>query len=244
MSIHVRTKTYKNKDGSTREYLYLIESYWDSKLKTTKQRNLCCLGRTDDEKISHIANNIVQGLMKYTTRRRFLDISDENNSFKTKSFGEIKIFRKIWEEIGFKDILDRYLRKTRKQVSLTEAIFAMVCNRLMSPGSDRSICDWKERVYEPLWDNFDVNHFYRALDFLISHKEEIEIEMFESVKDLFNCKVDILMFDTTSVSYWGEGLHASRLLRHGYAKNKRFDLKQTIIGIIMDQDGIPLGHEV
>jgi len=37
------------------------------------------------------------------------------------------------------------------------------------------------------------------------------------------------MFDTTTVSYWGKGKKAEDLLAYGYAKNKRFDLKQLVI---------------
>jgi len=120
----------------------------------------------------------------------------------------------------------------------------MVCNRLIAPSSERAMNRWKEDVYEPKWDRYDLHHFYRALDFLADHKENLELSLYKASKDLFNYKVDVVMFDTTSVSYWGEGEVANELLKYGYPKNKRNDLKQLVIGIIMDQRGFPIGHEV
>lgn len=120
----------------------------------------------------------------------------------------------------------------------------MVCNRLIAPSSKRETNEWKKEVYEPGWEQYELHHFYRAMDFLVEHKEDVEVELFEATKDLFNCKVDVIMFDTTTVSYWGEGEKAGNLLAYGYSKDKRFDLKQLVIGVIMAQDGTPLGHEV
>ena len=50
--------------------------------------------------------------------------------------------------------------------------------------------------------------------------------------------------DTTSLVYFGDGDKANGILNYGYSKEKRFDLKQVIVGILMTKDGIPIGHEV
>ena len=62
--------------------------------------------------------------------------------------------------------------------------------------------------------------------------------------DLFNQHVDVVLMDTTSVVYWGDGDKADKILDYGYSKQKRFDLKQVIVGIFMTKDGMPIGHEV
>jgi transposase len=51
------------------------------------------------------------------------------------------------------------------------------------------------------------------------------------------------MFDTTSLKYWGEG-EDIELLQYGYSKEKRGDLKQLIIGILMTKQGLPCACEV
>jgi len=51
------------------------------------------------------------------------------------------------------------------------------------------------------------------------------------------------MFDTTSIKYWGEGQDVEAL-QYGYSKEKRGDLKQLIIGILMTKDGLPVACEI
>ena len=244
MSIYARVKNFKNKDGSTRSYLYLVESIYDPKTKMSKQRNICNLGRIDDPSTSKVVDNIIKHLSEFSEKIKILNIEQDIDVDEAKTYGEIQIFRKLWKDLGLEKVLTKYFSKTNKQVDLVEAIFAMVCNRLIAPSSERAMNRWKEDVYEPKWDRYDLHHFYRALDFLADHKENLELSLYKASKDLFNYKVDVVMFDTTSVSYWGEGEVANELLKYGYPKNKRNDLKQLVIGIIMDQKGFPIGHEV
>jgi len=235
MSIYARVKNFKNKDGSTRSYLYLVESTYDPKTKMSKQRNICNLGRIDDPGTSKVVDNIIKHLSEFSEKIKILNIEQDIDVDEAKTYGEIQIFRKLWKDLGLEKVLTKYFSKTNKQVDLVEAIFAMVCNRLIAPSSERAMNRWKEDVYEPKWDRYDLHHFYRALDFLADHKENLELSLYKASKDLFNYKVDVVMFDTTSVSYWGEGEVANELLKYGYPKNKRNDLKQLVIGIIMDR---------
>lgn len=244
MSIYARIKNFKNKDGSVRSYLYLVESIYDPVTKMAKQRNICNLGRLDDPNITNVVDNLIKHLSKFSEKVKILNMEEDIDVDEAKTYGEIQIFRKLWQNLGFEKVLRKYFEQTNKQVDLVEAIFAMVCNRLIAPSSERETNEWKKDVYEPKWENYDLHHFYRALDFLIEHKEDIELKLFNRNKNLFNYKVDVVMFDTTSVSYWGEGEKAEELLKYGYPKNKRNDLKQLVIGIIMDQGGFPIGHEV
>ena len=243
MAIFPRVKKFKNKDGSTRAYLYLVRNYWDKKSKSTKQKNICCLGRVDNPDTKKLVDNIINFLLPFSSKSKFIDLEDLNVD-EAKTYGEIQILRKLWESLGFEKVLRKYFEETNKQVDLVEAIFAMVCNRLIAPSSERETNEWKKNVYEPKWEKYDLHHFYRALDFLIENKERIELGLFDRNRDLFNYQVDIVMFDTTTVSYWGEGNNAEELLKYGYPKNKRNDLKQLVIGILMDQNGFPIGHEV
>ncbi|GAG40083.1 unnamed protein product, partial [marine sediment metagenome] len=47
-----------------------------------------------------------------------------------------------------------------------------------------------------------------------------------------------------SVVYFGDGDRAEGILDYGYSKEKRYDLKQVIVGILMTKEGMPIGHEV
>jgi transposase len=76
------------------------------------------------------------------------------------------------------------------------------------------------------------------------HKDDIEQGVFEQMRDLFHSEVDVVLFDTTTVAYYGDSDQHEELLDYGFSKIRRSDLKQVVVGIIMSKQGIPLGHEV
>ncbi|WP_313884929.1 IS1634 family transposase [Desulfofundulus sp. TPOSR] len=88
----------------------------------------------------------------------------------------------------------------------------------------------------------ELHHFYRALDFLILHKETIELELFEQTKNLFNLELDLVFWDTTSTYFTGNGPEG--LAEYGYSKDHRSDRVQIIVGVLMTREGIPVAHQV
>jgi transposase len=143
--------------------------------------------------------------------------------------------------------LDKYLRKYLKPRKIgfdaEELVYTSVLNRLLTPKSELAIHDWSKSLYG-IKSPKDLNQWYRTLDFIIKHKEITEKDLFESQKDLFNAEVDVVLMDTTSLVYFGDGDKAESILNYGYSKEKRFDLKQVVVGILMTKDGLPIGHEV
>ncbi len=118
-------------------------------------------------------------------------------------------------------------------------------------------------------EELEVQHLYRAMDFLIEHKEEIEKSLFFQLGDLLNLDVEIVFYDTTSLHFEidhedaeiesgnrGEGeaeiedlleetelgSESPPLRKRGYAKNKRSDLPQIVIGLAVTRDGFPIKH--
>ncbi len=61
---------------------------------------------------------------------------------------------------------------------------------------------------------------------------------------MFGADVDVILFDTTTVAYYGDSDQHEDLLDYGFSKIRRGDLKQIVVGVILSKQGIPLGHEV
>jgi hypothetical protein len=76
--------------------------------------------------------------------------------------------------------INKYFSQTKKEINLTDALFAMVCNRLIAPSSKRETNEWIKEVYEPEWEQLKLHNFYRAMDFLVENKENMELEMFNT----------------------------------------------------------------
>ena len=74
-----------------------------------------------------------------------------------------------------------------------------------------------------------------------SVKDLIEERLFERRRDLFT-DLSAVFMDTTSLSFYGEG--GETLGEHGYSKDYRPDLKQMILGLVVDGDGRPICTEM
>ena len=239
--MHTRVLKQKNKNGTTREYLCLMKSYRDENGKP-RSKMIANLGRMDTEMTPNKVDILMKHLEKHANQATITNILKDLKSKASKVYGEIQIHRKVFKDLGIKEALKKKLEKTEKQIDYVEAIFMAVSNRLSEPSSKKGASEWKDRVYEPKWEQLELQHVYRGMDFLIDQKDEVECELFDKTRDLFSSNVSVAMFDTTNISYWGKG--EDPIFQRGRAKNKRYDLKQLVVGLVMDKDGTPLGHEV
>jgi transposase len=239
--MYFRIKRQKNKAGEVREYLCVAQSYRDN--GKVRQKNLANLGRLDELRKSGNLERLAQKLNELVGKWELVDLAKDVGSEWSKHFGVIQALRGMWEKLKISQILLEEEKASSKEFSFTEAILAMVINRLVKPSSKLETWRWKTRVYEPAWENLNLQHFYRAMDYLLERKDEIEKALIDKRNALFGQSLDLVLFDTTTIKYWGE--HSdSPLLQYGYSKEKRMDLRQIIIGVLMSKEGLPLAHEV
>lgn len=66
--------------------------------------------------------------------------------------------------------------------------------------------------------------------------------MYARVWDLFNLKLDLVLWDTTTTYF--EGRAAEGFADCGFPKDKRPDRVQIMIGVLVSRDGFPIAHEV
>lgn len=238
--MYIRIKRVKTSQGKIKEYLLVVEGRRIN--GKVRQKTIANLGRLDVIKDTNMADLLVERLLLYTKQNKLMDIAKTSCDY-SKEYGILLILRRLWQDIGLDSLFKTYLKKYKYKVNLSECILGLVMARLIKPLSEHSTADWINDVYEPKWHNLKLQHFYRALDFLSIHKPDLEKDLFFKTTDLFNQQLDLIMFDTTSLRYWGEGEYADILAR-GYSKEKRGDLKQLIVGILMTKDGIPVGCEI
>ena len=72
-------------------------------------------------------------------------------------------------------------------------------------------------------------------------KDLVEEQLFERRRDLFTA-LDLVFFDTTSIYFEGEG--GETLGAHGHSKDSRPDLKQMVVGAVLDSSGTPICCEL
>lgn len=235
-----RTKVRRNKDGSTVEYLQIVESVrQEGKIR---QRIICTLGRLDELKDRDITR-LAESLQRFTKEKELAALAKDSLScLWSRPVGLALVMRRLFEATGLADIMARERTQTKIGFDVREAIFAMVLNRLMDPASKRQVSEWAVKdVYEPSFASLELQHYYRALDFLAGHKDALEEELFARTRDLFNQEVSLVFFDTTTTYFEGTRAHVAA---YGYSKDHRPDRLQVVIGLLIDATGTPIAHEV
>src|SRR6266568_1266486 len=141
-------------------------------------------------------------------------------------------------------------------------------------GDWQLVCAWPHgdvHVLESVWqrlgigdtEGLELQHLYRAMDFLEAHKEDIEKAIFYRVADLLNLDVEVIFYDTTSLHFEideedrgappsgivqgsrAAGRKAYKAPRQrGHSKNGRSDAPQIVIGLAVTREGFPVRHWV
>jgi transposase len=88
-----------------------------------------------------------------------------------------------------------------------------------------------------------TDRLYAGLDQLLPHKAAIERHLKERLGDLFDLHYDLLLYDITS-TYFEGACARNPLARRGYSRDSRPDCLQVLIGLVVTEDGLPLGYEV
>ena len=159
----------------------------------------------------------------------------------------------------------RLLKGRRLDDSAERVLFALVANRALAPSSKLAAARWiSEDILITGLPATTDDACYRAMDWLLEIRDQLERKVFDQVADLLNLEVDLLFFDTTSTYFeTGEADEPVARDKHGSAvtsedaeaetargrsgfrtcgksKDHRDDLPQVVIGMAVTRDGIPV----
>ena len=241
--MYVRTIKRKNKDGSSVEYVQLAHNLWNKNKGFAQAQVIYSFGRReqlDIEAIKRLVNSLC----------RFLDAEDEITAkssgadlkfIKARPCGGAYLLSQLWKRLNIDKRLETVLKDRSFTAPIKQALFAMVANRALAPSSKLAIEQWAaEDVFLGTEEDLQVQHFYRAMDFLLEHTEDIQKEVFWSTASLLNLTVDLIFFDTTNTYFEIDEPGASELKAYGKSKDKRDDLPLVTIGLAVTREGIPV----
>jgi transposase len=249
---------FREKKTKGYSYLQVVENQWvDGR---SRQRVLGTLGRLDQLREAGHLDALLASGARYSQSLMVLTAHKEGRiaEISKKKIGGPLIFERLWKESGCAEIIGRHARGRKFGFDLERAVFTTVLHRLMSPGSDRACEKWKEAYRIEGADELDLQHFYRAMGWLgdpLGEEEQdglvpfsprcvkdvIEEDLFFRRRDLFTT-MDMMFFDTTSIYFEGEG--GDTLGEYGHSKDHRPDLKQMVVGALLDGQGHPVCCEM
>ena len=249
--MYVRTVKVPSSNGSYNEYLRVVEAYREN--GKVKQRIIADLGRRD--LLAAVLPNlrrILEGTPKLQGQE-----DTEVHILETFGWGPLLVVRKLFEELGVGDLLDRLLGK-RTAIPWADRAFVLIASRLIHPSSEHGLAGWLEadyfcdregRRFVPRWrtrgrvrvHDQQLDSWYRTLDHLLEAKDDIERALYGRLRDLFSLKPDLVLYDITSTYFEGTG--PSGLARHGYSRDGKSRNPQVIVGVVM-VGGWPIVHHV
>ena len=246
------------KKRGNRTYLMIVKN--ERVNGKVKQTVLHSLGRLDRLRESGELDALLISAQRFSERCAVLDVHDNGESITTKThaIGPSLVFEKLWDSLGMGECLASLLRERKFEFDVERAVFLTVLHRLFESGSDRQAIRWKEDQSIDGVEGLQLHQFYRAMAWLGQElpkkeqagatpfsprcvKDKIEEALFARNMDLLTT-LDMVFFDTTSIYFEGEG--GDTLGQYGHSKDHRPDLKQMVVGMVLDNEGRPVCSEM
>ncbi|MEJ2068360.1 MAG: IS1634 family transposase, partial [Deltaproteobacteria bacterium] len=247
---------FRSKSDGARKYLQLVENHWVE--GKSRQRVVATIGRMDQLQESGQIEAIVRSAARFTEKMMVLTAHEkgETTTIAARRVGPGLIFERLWTESGCREELRSLLKGRSFLFDVERAVFLTVLSRLFHPGSDRQWERWQEEYRIEGSDGIMLHHYYRAMGWLGEElseqtdalpfaprctKDVIEEGLFARRRHLFS-SLEVVFFDTTSRYFEGEG--GASLGERGYSKDHRPDLKQMVLGVVLDNEGRPVCCEM
>jgi transposase len=253
--MYLRTIQRKNRDGSVVQYHQLAENVWDPEKRCAVAKVIYSFGRAD-ELDRQAMQRLARSILRVFSSEEALAAEPDVRVHQSWPYGGAYVLDALWAELEIPKVIQDHARGGKARVPFERALFAMVANKALQPYSKLHCHDhWLgEEVFFPGREGLQLEHLYRAMDFLEAHKEEIERAIYFRMADLLNVDVDLIFYDTTSLHFEideeDEGgsvgnVEAGRqvyppLRKRGHSKNGRSDAPQVVVGLAVTRDGLPV----
>ena len=249
---------FRTKKSGSRTYLQVVENRWEN--GRSRQRVVATLGRLDQLQESGQLDALLASGARLAKSVLLLSAHAQGRLpvIKTQHIGPALIFERLWQQTGCQRVIKKLLLRRRFEFDVERAIFLTVLHRLFVSGSDRAAEKWKRDYQIEGCDALQLHHLYRAMAWLgeVLPKEQqkdktpfvprcikdrVEEDLFAYRRDLFT-DLQLVFFDTTSIYFEGEG--GETIGELGHSKDHRPDLKQMIVGTVLDGYGRPICCEL
>ena len=252
LSMYLRIIKVPSSNGSVNEYVRVVESYrQDGKVK---QRTIADLGRKD------LLTALLPQLQRLLLGQPRLagESATDVDILEAATWGPILVVRALFDQLGLWQLFDELLGTATKGASFTDRAFVLLANRLIQPCSEHGLARWLEtdfvcdrqgRRFLPHWHQHgrvqvhfrQLEAWYRTLDRLVAVKDQLEVRLFQRLRDLFSLQPDLVLFDITSTYFEGHG--PQDFARHGYSRDGKPQNVQVVVGLVLVA-GWPIAHHV
>jgi hypothetical protein len=262
--MYLRSTPRRNKDGSEVRYLQLAHNVWDPAAKRSRVQVLYNFGR-EEPATREALERLVASVTRHLEPGKARAVAADGLEFaESRPLGGTHVLDALWERLGIGPALRGLLTGRRLDPGAERVLFALVANRALAPSSKLAASRWaSEDVLITGLPQTSDDACYRAMDWLLQIREQLERQVFDRASEVLGLEVDLLFFDTTSTYFvteeadtpaardqqgnpvspdaagQGDGREAG-FRTWGKSKDHRDDLPQVVIGMAVTRDGIPL----
>jgi transposase len=255
----------RRKNGKPHTYWALAESYRTP--KGSRQRIVAYLGElagNEQDGWAQLCSHLNGDADRHRPQRTLFDPPDQLearddeplwvklNSIRlqrVRDFGEVWLAWGLWRMLELDELLEQLTEPGREEVSWATVAAILTIARFCEPSSELHIADtWYRRTaLEELLgvrsEQVHTDRLYKGLDQLLPHKEAIEKHVRQRLGELFELKCDLLLYDVTSTYFEGDMAGCS-IAQRGYSRDSRGDRPQVCLGLVVTEEGFPLGYEI
>ena len=167
------------------------------------------------------------------------------------AFGDVAAFYDLAQQIGLVELLDRHLPKRDQGLSVGQYVLLAAINRAVHPVSKLRFADWYRttalpRLLPATARQLSSQSFWNHLDVVEEqHIAAAERELSQRLIDKFQLSLRTLAYDGTNFFTFVDSRTAAELPQRGHNKQKRNDLRQVSLGMLVSTDfHVPLFHKV
>ena len=200
--MYLRSTPRRNKDGSEVRYLQLAHNVWDPAAKRSRVQVVYNFGREEPatrEALERLAASVARHLEPGKARA----IAAEGLAFaESRPLGGTHVLDALWERLGIGPAMRDLLKGRRLDPGAERVLFALVANRALAPSPKLAAARWAgEEVLIAGLDATSDDACYRAMDWLLQIRGQLEKQVFDRASEPLGLEVDLLFFDTTSTYF-------------------------------------------
>lgn len=266
-------------------YLRLAESRYDKEKKHQKKiiiKNLGPLSKFDDgnpDFLKRFREKFKNGEIDFdgiTYQNKILpkysyefDFDMNNPLSYSLSFKNIgyKFLESVYEDLGISQALRLLKSRSKIEYDVDGILKMLVFNRVLDPKSKKKCFEDKELFYNQVTATSDLNHVYKALDFLAVNSKKIQNRMNTKIKNSSIGRItNLTYYDVTN--YYFETMYGDDdvyeldenneivkdekgqpvIIQKGFRKKgvSKEGKKEPIVqmGLFIDNNGIPVSHRL
>ena len=228
----------KKKSGT---YLRIVQSYKsDGK---SKHKTLYSLGKLEDyppEQIERIAGKLLELIGKKVTEITGADFKELGRY----NYGYALIILKLWEKFSLSEFVKIINNRRKVKFEWHKVIQFLAAERINEPCS-KLRSSFHQSEYLGFSDTeFDLHHFYRALDVLSIEEEFLKRHLYKEQSNLFSSVLDVVFYDVTTLYFDSAKENQGELRQKGYSKDGKAHKTQVVLGLLVDKMRNPISYEI